>query len=187
MSDHEKDEINEYIRVEGTDIFFYCDVHDESVTELIQTLKKVENETRVGLAKLGLYNQKPQITVHIRSDGGDLYAGLAAMDFMKAMTAHVTTVAEGCVASASTLIFLGGDTRRVERNAYILIHQIGSEFWGKFEQLKDEMRQCEKLMRHLKRLYMRETNIPEHKLDKMLKRDLYLSHKKCDKYGITLP
>ena len=100
------------------------------------------------------------------------------------MRASVHTHAEGCVASAATLIFLGGQTRTVCPNAYILIHQISNELWGKFEELKDSMKQCERLMKHLKRVYLRETKIPEEKLDALLRRDMYLSYKKCRRYEV---
>jgi len=53
-----------------------------------------------------------------------------------------------------------------------------------YEEMKDEMQHCERLMKHMKRIYLRETNLPEAKLDKLMKRDLYLSYKKCVKYGI---
>lgn len=183
MSEPDKSE-NVYVKSEGCDVYFYCDVCEESVAELNQTLKRVELDARLALTKVGLYDQVPQIHLHIKSDGGDLYSGLAAMDYIRNMDAHVTTYAEGCVASAATFVFFGGSPRIVRRNAYLLFHQIGSEFWGKFEDMKDEMRQCEKLMRAIKKIYMRETNIPENKLDKMLKRDVYMSYKRCIKYGV---
>ena len=184
----ENHQINEFVRVEANEIFFYCDVCEESVTELIHAAKKIEIAMRVSLVKMGLHAQTPRLTIHIRSDGGDLYAGLAALDYLRNTDAHVTTIAEGCVASAATFVFLGGDVRIVRRHAYMLIHQLGSDLWGKYEQLKDEMNQCTRLMRDLKRIYLRETNIPEDKLDRMLKRDLYMSYKKCVKYGfVTLP
>jgi ATP-dependent protease ClpP protease subunit len=184
MSEAEKcDEMN-FVYAEGGDIFFYCDVSEESVTEFLRVFKRVETEMRTNLVKMGLYDQMPRITVHIKSDGGDLYSGLAAFDFLRASTVHVTTIAEGCVASASTSLFLGGDVRIVRPSSYILIHQIGSTFWGKFENMKDEMRHCKQLMRLLRRIYLRETDIPAEKLDLMLKRDIYLSARKCIKYGI---
>jgi len=173
------------VKVEGSHVFFYCDVCEDTVTELITMLSKLETELSLGLLKLGMHDTSPRITLHMMSPGGDVYAGLAAMDYIKNMRAHVTTVAEGCVASAASLIFLGGDIRQVCRNAYVLIHQIGTEFWGKYEALKDEMQQCEKLMRHLKRIYLKETNLPEKKLNRLMKRDLYLSFSKCVKYGVT--
>jgi len=166
----------EYVKVEGPDVFFYCDVSVESVAELCTTVKKVERE----------YHYETIVRVHIHSDGGDLHAGLAAMDFLKSCKSRVVTIAEGICASAATFIFLGGDSRIVSRNAYLLIHQLGSEFWGKYEDMKDEMVQCNRLMKHMKRIYLRETNLPEEKLDKLMKRDMYLSYKKCVKYGIHL-
>ena len=165
----------EYIKVEGPDVFFYCDVSVESVAELCAVVKKVEREF-----------YETVVRVHIHSDGGDLHAGLAAMDFLKSLRSRVVTIAEGMCASAATFIFLGGDERIVCPNAYLLIHQLGSEFWGKYEEMKDEMQHCERLMKHMKRIYLRETNLPEAKLDKLMKRDLYLSYKKCVKYGIHL-
>ena len=165
----------EYIKVEGPDVFFYCDVSVESVAELCAVVKKVEREF-----------YETVVRVHIHSDGGDLHAGLAAMDFLKSLRSRVVTIAEGMCASAATFIFLGGDERIVCPNAYLLIHQLGSEFWGKYEDMKDEMQHCERLMKHMKRIYLRETNLPEAKLDKLMKRDLYLSYKKCVKYGIHL-
>ena len=186
MSDSEtRDDQPEFIKVEGNDIFFYCDVCEESVAELIRAVKKLELETRVSLTKLGLHAQMPQVTIHIRSDGGDLYAGLAAMDFLRHADVHVTTIGEGCVASAATSIFLGGDVRLIRRHAYVLIHQIGSDLWGKYEDLKAEMVHNDRIMRDLKKIYLRETNLPEHKLAKMLKRDVYLSYRKCVKYGVV--
>jgi ATP-dependent protease ClpP protease subunit len=186
MSDPEThDDQPEFIKVEGSDIFFYCDVCEESVAELIRAVKKLELEMRVSLTKIGLHTQMPRVTIHIRSDGGDLYAGLAAMDFLQNADVHVTTVGEGCVASAATLIFLGGDVRLIRRHAYVLIHQIGSDLWGKYEDLKAEMVQNDRIMRNMKKIYMRETSLPEHKLAKMLKRDVYLSYRKCVKYGVV--
>jgi len=52
--------------------------------------------------------------------------------------------------------------------------------------MKDEMLQCDRLMKHMKKIYLRETSIPETKLNKLMKRDLYLSHRQCVKYGIHL-
>ena len=168
----------EYIKVEGADIFFFCDVTNESVTELCQAVRKIERE------HLGLGIEQPCVRIHIQSDGGCLYPGLAALDFLKASRAHVTCIAEGMCASAATFIFLGGDRRIVRPNAYVLIHQIGDTFWGTFEQLRDEMRQCKQLMRHIKRIYLAETSLPSEKLDRLMKRDLYLSARKCIKYGL---
>jgi ATP-dependent protease ClpP protease subunit len=171
----------DFVRVQGCDVFFYCDVSEESVSELCTAVKKLET------TQLGLGVDCPAVTVHILSNGGEVYSGLTCMDYFASLgRTYITTIAEGLCASAATFIFLGGDRRIVAPNAYILIHQIGSEFWGKFDQMKDEMHHCEQLMRHLKKVYLRKTLLPEKKLDRLFKRDIYLPYKKCLKYGLTL-
>lgn len=170
MSDYEP-----IVKVEGTDVFFYCEVSQETILELHVALTRLERDFHC-----------PRIRIHIQSEGGDIYAGLASLDFIKSMKSHVTTIVEGRCASAATFIYLGGDERIVRPNGYVLIHQLSHEIWGKFDDLQDEIHQCQKLMRHIKRIYLRETQIPEKKLDKLLKRDLYLSARRCKKYLISL-
>lgn len=177
----------DFVKVEGSDVFFYCDVSQESIVELCSVLKKLERELFAGLYTLGIYDMVPTINLHIQSDGGDLNAGLGCMDFLRRLKARVVTIAEGMCASAATFLFLGGDERIVTQNSYILIHQLGSEFWGKYENMKDEMKFCDQLMKQMKKIYLRETSIPESKLDRLMKRDLYMSYKKCVRYGLTLP
>lgn len=174
------DEQQPIVRVEGSDVFFFSDVTQDSILELCIVLKKLER-------KLGRLVDRPVIRLHIHSEGGDLCAGLGCMDYIRSLKAHVVTIVEGVCASAATFVFLGGSERIVTPNSYVLIHQLSHDIWGQYEQLKDEMKQCEQLMAHIKRVYLRETNIPERKLDRLLKRDLYLSHKQCVKYGVTLP
>lgn len=181
MSEHETHP-ETTVKVEGNDVFFYCDVNDETVTELHVALKKLEKDLFTRVWDLDIV---PKIRIHIRSDGGDLYAGLSSLDFIKNMKAYIVTIVEGCCASAATFLFLGGKTRIVCRNAYILIHQLSSDVWGTYEDIKDEMHQCKTLMKHMKRIYLRETKIPERKLLKLMKRDVYLSYKKCIRYGIS--
>ena len=165
------------VKVTGRDVFFYCDVDRDTVAELCVALKKLEREL--------MGEEIPTIRIHIHSDGGDLHAGLGGMDFIKSLACRTITIAEGVCASAATFLFLGGDQRVVTPNSYLLIHQLGSDFWGKYEDMKDEMGQCDRLMKQMKRIYLGETDLPAEKLDRLMKRDLYLSARKCTKYGLV--
>ena len=71
------------------------------------------------------------------------------------------------------------------RNAYLLIHQISTEFWGNFQELKTEMRSTEKFMKMLKKMYLSKTKIPEKKFKRLMKKDIYLTPEKCIKYEIA--
>ena len=71
-------------------------------------------------------------------------------------------------------------------NSTILIHQISTAgFWGKYEELKDEIKTCDKLMNIIKKIYNEKTKIPNKKLKNMMKRDIYLTAEECVEYGIA--
>ena len=80
---------------------------------------------------------------------------------------------------------LGGSERLMGKNAYVLIHQISTELWGNFQELKHELKSTDKFMKNLKKMYLEKTKIPEKKLNKLMKKDIYLSPKDCLKYGIV--
>jgi ATP-dependent protease ClpP protease subunit len=119
------------------------------------------------------------------SDGGDIFAGLNMMNVLERSRVKVTTIAQGSCCSAATFVFLGGSERRMGRNAYLLIHQISTEFWGNFQELKTEMKSTEKFMKMLKKMYLSKTKIPEKKFKRLMKKDIYLTPEKCIKYDIA--
>lgn len=162
--------MSEGIKVVGNKIFFYTDVTDESVFKLVTKLHGMEHLSKV--------------TIFIKSDGGDVYAGLCAMDHLKASPIEITTVADGMCASSATLILFGGDHRLMLPNARILIHQLSSDFSGKFEEFKNEKRNLKSIMTQIREVYS-DAEIPEEKLDKYMEKDIYLKSSTCLRYGIV--
>ena len=51
------------------------------------------------------------------------------------------------IASAATFMFLAGKKRFMSPNATVLIHQVSTSFWGKFEDLKDEVKNTTEIMK----------------------------------------
>ena len=68
---------------------------------------------------------KSNITVHINSGGGDLYAGLAIYNRLKSLSGYVTTINDGLAASAASLIFQAGDTRKMNAGSNLMAHGVG--------------------------------------------------------------
>lgn len=62
------------------------------------------------------------ITVHINSDGGDLYSGLAIYNTLRHCGKTVNVIGEGMVASIASVIALAGDTFTMAENATLMIH-----------------------------------------------------------------
>jgi len=183
----DRQHVDEFVRVQGSDVYFYCEVCEETVLELSLKLKKLELELLHKHLDLGLHDFRPEIRIWIRSDGGDLHSGLSAMDTISRIkTCKVRTIADGVCASAATFLLLGGRTRHMTENSYILIHQLNMDgTWGKFEDFKDQMHNLEKFMERFREIYTRETQIPEKRLKKILKRDIYMDAKRCLKWNIV--
>jgi ATP-dependent protease ClpP protease subunit len=180
----EEDVVADCTKVVGNEMFYYGDITAESILDFTEKFRKLENS----LLKMSadIIGFVPNIKVNIMSDGGDLFSGFTVMNILQKSRVHVVTVAHGACCSAATFMLLGGKERRIGKNAHILIHQLSTgSFWGKFEEMKDEMRTASKLMDMIRRTYFEHTKIPEKKLKKLLKRDIYLEPAECIKYAIV--
>lgn len=176
-------EENDSIKVIGNEILYYGDIDRENALEFVEKFKKLEIDLMKRAAELVGY--EPMIRVHIMSEGGDVFAGLNMMNVLERSRVKVVTIAQGSCCSAATFVLLGGAERRMGKNAYCLIHQISTEMWGNFNELKNEMKSNDKLMKMLKDMYLSKTKIPETKFKTLMKKDIYLPPAKCLKYGIV--
>jgi len=175
-----------FVKVQGSDVYFHCEVCEATVLELNMKLKKLELELLHKHLDLGI-KSRPEIRVWIRSDGGDLHAGLSAMDRLNSLRrVKVRTIADGVCASAATFILMGGRTRHMTENSYVLIHQLNMDgTWGKFEDFKDQMANLSQFMDRFRDIYTRETRIPERDLKKLLKRDVYMDAGRCLEWRVV--
>ena len=179
----EETEIEECVKVIGNEILFYADVDRENALDFVEKFKKLEIDLLKKKAEL--FGYEPIIRVHIMSDGGDIFAGMTLMNTLESSRVKIVTIAQGSCCSAATFMLLGGAERKMGRNAYVLIHQISTEMWGNFQELKHELKSTDKFMKMLKKMYLEKTNIPEKMLKKLMKKDIYLNPSDCLKYGIV--
>jgi len=171
-------------RVTGNEIFYCGEITEVDILEFIEDFKKLEIELLKKKAELIGY--EPVIYVHICSEGGDLFAGISAMNIIEKSRVKVVTIAQGVCCSAATFLLLGGHERRIGKNAHVLIHQITTNgFWGKYEELKDEMKSCDKFMDMVIKTYQEKTTIPQKQFKKIMKRDMYLDAQECIKYNVV--
>ncbi len=76
---------------------------------------------------------KDNITIHINSVGGSLYAGLAIYNRLKSMPANIITVNDSLAASAASIIFMAGDTRKVHAGSSLMIHGAAGFLYGYYQ------------------------------------------------------
>jgi len=181
-SDHDdsKDRIEAY----NNKLYFYAEV--SRTNNLTLNKKLVEMGVKYGNVTNGLDLQNPiPIELHINSYGGSVFAGFSSVDYIERSKLPVISVIDGCAASAATIMSVVAGHRQINKNAFMLIHQLSSGMWGNFEQLKDDFKNTEMLMNRIREIYEEHTKIPKAKLNKILKHDLWWDAQTCLKYGLV--
>ena len=180
----EKELLKDFPNFNSNQIYFYDDVDRSS----IYTFNKNLDSVTKNLLKINLnYNLPvtPAIDLFISSDGGEIYSAFSAVDRIKSNKIPVHSYVEGIVASAATFLSVVAHKRFIRKNSYMLIHQLSTEMWGNFQQMKDEMENLENLMAAIKNIYLNHTKFTSNELDNILKHDLYLNADQCLEKGLV--
>ena len=67
----------------------------------------------------------------------------------------------------------------------MLIHQLSTGLWGKYEELVDDFKNASMFMERIQEIYKQRTKIPTKTLKEILKRDLWFDSETCLKYGLV--
>tara|TARA_Y100000310_G_scaffold320702_1_gene377418 strand:- start:238 stop:861 length:624 start_codon:yes stop_codon:yes gene_type:complete len=175
---------NNIVETTNNRIYYYSEVSRQKILTLNKSLKSL-NDNLINQAQLLSLEEPANIYLHINSFGGSVFAGLSAVDYVRSCDVPVYTVVEGCAASAATLFSVVGTHRQIRSNSFMLIHQISSSMWGKYEEMKDDMENCDLFMRIIKDIYHEHTKIPKKKLKEILKHDLWFDAETCLEYGLV--
>ena len=175
--------LDSLINVNGNTIMFNCDIDSKSaflfINAMNMAIKNIQELNPIDPLSI-------PIVIYINSDGGEVYQVLSMISCIKKCPYTIHTVVSGCVSSAAVLLAMAGDKRMMDENAYMLVHEIRSECWGKYSECIDDMYNNDKIMKDIKKYFQKNTNnkFINKKLEKLLKRDIILNAKKCLKYGI---
>lgn len=180
--------INCGIRTYQDHIWFYDNITDETALEFnrLITIMGMNHASSIVNGMFEPVSPAP-IWLHINSGGGFITSAMSMVDTIKriSITVPIITIVEGCAASAATFVSIVGSRRAIRENSYMLVHQLSSGMWGKYEEMKDDMRNNDKFMKDIKRLYKKYTKIPIDKIDEILQRDIYFDSKTCLKHGLV--
>ena len=95
-------------------LFLYDIVSGLMVEELSKQLLVLES-----------INHNP-IELYINSPGGSVDDGFAFIDLIKNSKCKIITIAQGCVASMATLIFITGKHRKSYKSSSLMLHDMAS-------------------------------------------------------------
>lgn len=152
-------------------IYFNDEINDETCFNLCKELRNVYNEIREISNSYYTENNIP-IYLHITTNGGNIFSAFTVVDCINSLKIPVYSIVDGYVASAGTLISVSCSKRYIMPNAYMLIHQLSSELWGKMSEISDEYSNLKKIMTHITKHYTEKTKIRKKELEKILKSDI---------------
>lgn len=168
-------------------IYFYSDVNSDRCLALMKEIRNKDEQFRNEYISRSLPKEFPMIPIwlHINSPGGGLFSAFAVADQIKKIKTPVYSIVEGYSASAATVISMSCAKRYIQPNAFMLIHQLSSFMWGKYEEMKDDMHLCDMAMDTLISFYKDNSNLDEKKIKELLKRDSWFSTEKCIEMGLA--
>lgn len=164
-------------------IYLYDDITTDSNLKFVKFLREVDSNQQIKFQRGEI--TEPTIHIHINSNGGSLTDGFSMASTILSCKSNTISYCEGMVASAASLIMVVCNQRKIQRFCYVLIHQLSSNFWGTYQNFLDEQENLDNMMRKLTNLYTEFTSLPEKKIQKILKRDLFLDAETCIKYGLA--
>ena len=180
--DEDDDEETKIYR-ENNHIYFYSEIDRKTVSKLNILLREAEEYCVITSLKLRI--DVVPIYLHIYSNGGYIHAAFSTIDVINSSKVPVYSIIEGATASAGTLISIVCKKRYIRHTAYMLIHQLSSEIWGKMDAIIDEYKNLTHLMKKITDIYTNYSSLTTNKLNKLLKHDLWLNAKKSIKYGLA--
>lgn len=132
-------------------------------------------------------DRKAPITAYINSPGGSADSGFAIYDLFRFSPCPITTVANGVVASAAVLIYLGAPQgRRVSLpNARFLLHQPSTATRGQASDIDITAREISKLRHRYNEVVAEATGKPVAAVEKDSDRDFWLSAQEAVDYKLV--
>jgi ATP-dependent Clp protease protease subunit len=130
-------------------------------------------------------NPDKDINMNITSYGGDVYAMLGLVDFIRSLPVKVNTHCIGtCMSAASVLLACGTGVRTMSKNSTVMVHE-GSAFEaGKTTDVMKGVDHLKDLQKNINEI-LGEVSLKDAKFwEKVQRNDTYLTASMCLDYGI---
>ena len=115
------------------------------------------------------------INVEINSPGGDVFAGLAIYNMLRASGKEIVVKVMGVAASAASLIAMAGDKIVMPKNTFMMVHNPWSFAMGNAEELRETADTLDKIGVSLLNTYVNRTGKTEEEIKPLLAKDTWLT------------
>lgn len=150
----------------AVEIYLYNDIGFWGVTAL-DFVREVKNNLEGDNAK--------ELEIHINSNGGEVFDGLAIYNFLRDLANPVTIYVDGIAASIASVIAMSANNLIMPKNSILMIHNVWCGCIGEAEELRKMADLTEKLSNIIADIYEERTGIDNKKLKQMMKDSTYLN------------
>jgi len=168
------------------------DIYSRLLKERIVFLGSVINDEVANVITaqlLFLESEDPEreIFFYINSPGGSVTAGLAIYDTMQYVRPQISTLCVGQAASMGAVLLAAGakGKRFALPHSRIMIHQPLGGFEGQATDIEIHAREILRMREELNNILMKHTGQGLKKIEKDTDRDMFLSGKQAQEYGIV--
>lgn len=147
---------------------------------------EVANVITAQLLFLESEDPEREIFFYINSPGGSVTAGLAIYDTMQYVRPQISTLCVGQAASMGALLLAAGakGKRFALPHSRIMIHQPLGGFQGQASDIDIHAREILRMREELNNILMKHTGQGLKKIEKDTDRDMFLSGKQAQEYGL---
>lgn len=172
------------------DLYFYKQVDQESIEKLTKEILEVNESDVIAKESYKIhgidYHPQP-IKIYINSYGGSCYDYLGLWGIMETSVVPIHTYVVGYAMSAAFSIAVMGHKRFCYKYATFMYHQSWDILAGPIKEIKDNVKEMERLELVDKEVILRRTKISEERLIEVYEKkiDWYLNATQAEKLGIV--
>ncbi|MFV1455177.1 head maturation protease, ClpP-related [Bacillus mycoides] len=124
-----------------------------------------------------------EIEVHIHSNGGDAFEGVAICNYLRNHPAKVTAIVDGMCASAASVIAMGADKIIMPSNTVMMVHRAATMAFGNAVALNKRAEMLKDVDESLIESYTSRFKGEHFELEELLDNETYMSAIKAKSYG----
>ncbi len=125
-----------------------------------------------------------EIEVHIHSNGGDAFEGVAICNYLRNHSATITVVIDGMCASAASLIAMGADKVIMPSNTTMMVHRASTYAYGNADSLEKSAKMLRDVDAALIQTYKARFNGEFFELEELLDNETYMTAETAKSYGL---
>lgn len=116
-----------------------------------------------------------EVDVEINSPGGDVFAGLAIYNGLRASGKKINVKVLGLAASAASLVAMAGDTIEMPENAFMMIHNPWGFAMGGADEMRNTADVLDKIGTGLVSTYAKRTGKTDHEIAALLDAETWMT------------